>query len=65
MKCPYPGCGGEIDLASFEYDAKVGRRGICPKCGRGVTITRQARTRKRLTNSQKRKIKRERRKDHV
>lgn len=58
MNCPYKGCDSKIDYSTLKYDAKFGRRGKCSKCGRGVTASRSASVKKRLTNSQKRKIRR-------
>ncbi len=65
MKCPYQHCGGEIDPLSLKYDVRVGRRGYCPKCHKIVTVSRRANNGKRVTNSQKRKLRREeKRREH-
>lgn len=60
MKCPHKLCDAEIDPATFTFDAKIGRRGKCPKCHRAINISRQPSRRKRMTNSQRRKYMRDR-----
>ena len=55
MKCPYKLCDGELDPETFQFDAKIGRRGKCTKCGRNVNITRRP-SGPRLTSSQRREM---------
>lgn len=61
ITCPYKLCGAEFD--SEDWTAKFipgrGRLGKCPKCGKRILLTHTVSNRKRLTNSQKRKLKRE------
>ena len=59
MKCPWPLCDAKIDPADFRFKPGRGMKGKCPKCGRAITLIHKKRSGKRLTNSQKRKMKRE------
>ena len=58
MKCPWPLCGAEIERADFHFKPGRGIQGKCPKCGRAITLIHKKSKGKRLTNSQKRKMKR-------
>ncbi len=58
MKCPWPLCDAEIDPADLHFKPGRGMKGKCSKCGRAITLIRKS-SGKRLTNSQKRKMKRE------
>lgn len=61
ITCPYKLCGAEFD--SEDWTARFipgrGQLGKCPKCGKRILLTHTVSNRKRLTNSQVRKMKRQ------
>ncbi len=62
QKCPYKNCNyeGEEETFNLTHSKKYGRTGVCPKCEKKVTVTtwRGEKGGKRLTSSQRRRMRR-------